>query len=82
MGSAGRRAPTSSIHLAIASDALVSADAAVTAERLRCLRDARQAIDAEIRAEVRGMRADGQTWAVIGDALDVSRSAAQQRFGA
>lgn len=80
MGRTGRRAPSSSIHLAIANDALVSADTSVTAERLRYLTDARQAIDAEIRAEVRGMRADGQTWAVIGDALSVSRSAAQQRF--
>jgi len=59
---------------------MINAEASVTAERLRCLVDARQAIEDEIRAETRAMRTDGATWTVIGEALGVTRSAAQQRY--
>ena len=43
----------------------------------------RQLADAErdLRDAVRAARAAGDSWAVIGAALDISRQAAQQRFG-
>jgi hypothetical protein len=37
--------------------------------------------DAELRAAVRAAREAGDSWTVIGAALDISRQAAQQRFG-
>lgn len=43
----------------------------------RHLADAEQ----ELREAVRGARASGDSWTVIGAALDISRQAAQQRFG-
>jgi hypothetical protein len=39
------------------------------------------AADAELRAAVAGARAAGDTWAMIGVALGISRQAAYQRFG-
>lgn len=43
----------------------------------------RQLADAErdLRDAVRAARAAGDSWTVIGAALDISRQAAQQRFG-
>lgn len=35
----------------------------------------------ELREAVRAARAAGDSWTVIGAALDISRQAAQQRFG-
>ena len=35
----------------------------------------------EMREAVRAARAAGDSWTVIGAALDISRQAAQQRFG-
>ena len=45
---------------------------------------ARQALDAseqEVRDAVRAARDAGDSWTVIGAALDTTRQAAQQRFG-
>ena len=45
---------------------------------------ARQALDeaqTELRDAVRAARDAGDSWTLIGAALDVSRQAAQQRFG-
>jgi len=36
----------------------------------------------ELRDAVRAARAAGDSWTVIGAALDITRQAAQQRFGA
>lgn len=43
----------------------------------------KQLADAEqaLREAVRAARAAGDSWTVIGAALDISRQAAQQRFG-
>ncbi|MEO7071240.1 MAG: hypothetical protein ABI131_12200 [Nostocoides sp.] len=40
------------------------------------------AAEEELRAAVRSAREAGDSWTVIGAALDISRQAAQQRFGA
>lgn len=40
----------------------------------------RTAADDAIRAVVTDMRADGASWSEIGDALGVTRQAAQQRY--
>lgn len=37
--------------------------------------------EAELRAAVSAARADGDSWATIGAALDTTRQAAYQRFG-
>ncbi|WP_200952744.1 MULTISPECIES: hypothetical protein [unclassified Nocardioides] len=37
--------------------------------------------EAELRAAVRAARAAGDSWAVIGAALETTRQAAYQRFG-
>ena len=37
--------------------------------------------DAELRAAVRAAREGGDSWAIIGAALDTTRQAAFQRFG-
>lgn len=37
--------------------------------------------DTQLREAVRAARGAGESWTVIGAALDVSRQAAQQRFG-
>lgn len=42
--------------------------------------DAKQA-DARLREAVLAARVDGCSWAVVGDAIGVSRQAAYQRFG-
>lgn len=34
-----------------------------------------------VTTSVRGLRADGVSWATLGEALGVSRQAAQQRYG-
>jgi hypothetical protein len=44
-------------------------------------RDALVAADAELHDAVRAARDAGDSWTVIGAALDISRQAAQQRFG-
>lgn len=49
--------------------------------RILAARSAVAAADAELRAAVRAAREAGESWTVIGAALDVSRQAAQQRFG-
>ncbi|WP_260439731.1 hypothetical protein [Humibacillus xanthopallidus] len=54
------------------------------AASFRCIIAARnQLADAEkeLREAVRAARAAGDSWTVIGAALDISRQAAQQRFG-
>lgn len=38
-------------------------------------------VDAMIASTVTGLRASGHTWQEIGDALGVTRQAAQQRYG-
>lgn len=49
--------------------------------RIIAARQAIAAADAELRAAVGAARAAGDSWTVIGMALDVSRQAAEQRFG-
>lgn len=49
--------------------------------RILAARDAVAEADAELREAVRAARKANFSWAVIGAALDVSRQAAQQRFG-
>lgn len=41
----------------------------------------RDQIDADMRAEVSRLRAEGVPWQTIADALGVTRQAAQQRYG-
>lgn len=41
----------------------------------------RDEMDAAIQAAVDGLRARGESWAYIGNALGIKRQAAQQRFG-
>lgn len=41
----------------------------------------REELEAVIASAVEGWRADGRSWAVIGDALGISRQAAQQSYG-
>lgn len=71
---------TRTIHTLIASGALLNAEASAGVERLRCLGEARAAIEDELRGQVRDMRDGGATWREIGEALGVTRSAAQQRY--
>lgn len=42
--------------------------------------DGVETAEAELRAAVAAARAAGDSWTVIGAALDISRQAAQQRF--
>jgi hypothetical protein len=48
---------------------------------LRMLADAHEAIDEALTHAVVLQRAMGKSWADIGNALGISRQAAQQRFG-
>lgn len=54
---------------------------AVHFRRIIAAVDGVEAAEAELRAAVAAARAAGDSWAIIGAALDVSRQAAQQRFG-
>lgn len=49
---------------------------------LRALAGERAQLEARMRVAVQQLRGAGASWSVIGDALGVSRSAAQKRFGA
>lgn len=49
--------------------------------RIIAARKGIEAAEAELRAAVRSARDAGDSWAIIGAALDVSRQAAYQRFG-
>lgn len=49
--------------------------------RIVAARKAIAAADAELTAAVEAARAAGDSWTVIGMALDVSKQAAEQRFG-
>ncbi|MFY0409786.1 hypothetical protein [Solicola sp. PLA-1-18] len=49
--------------------------------RLIRARERLEADEIELRAAVASARAAGDSWTVIGAALDISRQAAQQRFG-
>jgi hypothetical protein len=54
------------------------------ASHFRRIIAARKAVaeaEAELRAAVTAARAAGDSWTIIGAALDVSRQAAYQRFG-
>lgn len=66
-------------------DALdVSSHPARDAVHFRRILAARQQVaeaEQELREAVRAARAAGDSWAVIGAALDITRQAAQQRFG-
>ncbi len=76
-----RTTDTRTIHTLIAQGALINAEASTGLERLRCLAEARTAVEDELRGQVADLRASGATWREVGEALGVSRSAAQQRYG-
>ncbi len=57
-----------------------AANAAI--QPLRDLATERAQVEGRIRVTVQGLRQAGASWTVIGDALGVSRSAAQKRYGA
>jgi len=57
-------------------------EAAESLALLRSLAGERAQLEARIRVTVQTLRGAGASWSVIGDALGVSRSAAQKRFGA
>ncbi|MDQ4501292.1 hypothetical protein [Sinomonas sp. ASV322] len=54
---------------------------AVNFRRIIAARKGVEKADAELRAAVKAAREEGDSWAIIGAALDISRQAAQQRFG-
>ena len=54
---------------------------ATTFRRIIAARRAIEAADAELRAAVAAARDAGDSWTVIGAALDTTRQAAYQRFG-
>jgi hypothetical protein len=54
---------------------------AASFRRILAARRGLAAADFELREAVRAAREAGDSWAVIGAALDISRQAAQQRFG-
>lgn len=49
--------------------------------RIVAAREAVEQANEGLREAVRQARADGDSWTVIGAALDISRQAAYQRFG-
>ena len=51
-------------------------------ERLKELSNQRNTIDNQITATVHAAREQGATWASIGEALNISRQATQQKYGA
>lgn len=58
--------------------------AAVDAQHFRRIIAAKTRVadaEADLRAEVAAARAAGNSWAIIGTALGVTKQAAQQRFG-
>ena len=62
--------------------AVVADPARPAVERLRAADALRVALDAWLPSLAEAARADeGQSWATIGSALQISRQAAQQRFG-
>lgn len=54
---------------------------AVHHRRIVAAREARDTAEAELREAVKAAREAGDSWTVIGAALDTSRQAAFQRFG-
>ncbi len=50
--------------------------------RILSAREGLSAAEEELRAAVRAAREAGDSWTVIGAALDITRQAAQQRVGA
>lgn len=54
---------------------------ATSFRRIVAARKRQAEADEELRAAVRAAREAGDSWTVIGAALDISRQAAQQRFG-
>jgi hypothetical protein len=54
---------------------------AASFRRIIAARDQLADAEQELREAVRAARAAGDSWTVIGAALDISRQAAQQRFG-
>ena len=65
-------------------DPAVLLDPAADASDLRAVALASDALDAarrDLETAVASARARGRTWAAIGGRLDISRQAAQQRFG-
>lgn len=51
------------------------------ASALHELKRAAESLELAMIEEVAHLRAEGQSWAVIGDLVGVSKQAAQQRFG-
>jgi chromosome condensin MukBEF MukE localization factor len=62
-------------------DMLASGDAAAL-RLLMHLDTERRRLDGRIRVSVQELRQRGASWTVVGDALGVTRSAAQKRYGA
>jgi hypothetical protein len=60
---------------------LASGDAAAL-RLLMHLDTERRQLDGRIRVSVQELRQRGASWTVVGDALGVTRSAAQKRYGA
>ena len=54
---------------------------AASFRRIIAARETVKAADAELRAAVRAAREAGDSWTIIGAALDTTRQAAFQRFG-
>lgn len=62
--------------------AVTDARDATHVRRIIAARKALAAAETELRAAVTAARKAGDSWAVIGTALDTTRQAAYQRFGA
>lgn len=50
-------------------------------DRLRTMRENVEHAEARLRTAIRWMRNEGASWSVIGEALGVSKQAAQKRYG-
>lgn len=61
--------------------AMIPGRDAVHFRRIIKAREARTAAEQELHDAVRAARDAGDSWTIIGAALDTSRQAAQQRFG-
>lgn len=77
-----KRSSTDTTGLDQLDPAVTEARDATHVRRIIAARKALAAAEAELRAAVAAARAAGDSWAVIGTALDITRQAAYQRFGA
>ena len=68
-------------HAQAAAATLSSAVTTDTIERIRLYRIAIQQLDAQLSADITRARINHETWKTIGDALDISKQAAQQHYG-